>query len=105
MCSPRWSAPASLWIWTVCTRWRRISPTRSPGPQDDAYDAIGGEQINLGSPKQPQVVLFDTLGMPKTKRTKTGWTTDAEALADLFTKTEHPFLGRCFGTGTRRGCG
>ena len=60
--------------------------------QDDAYDAIGGEQINLGSPKQLQVVLFDTLGMPKTKRTKTGWTTDAEALADLYTKTEHPFL-------------
>ena len=30
--------------------------------QQDAYDAIGGEQINLGSPKQLQVVLFDTLG-------------------------------------------
>ena len=60
--------------------------------QSDAYDAIGGEQINLGSPKQLQVVLFDTLGMPKTKRTKTGWTTDADALADLFAKTEHPFL-------------
>ena len=59
---------------------------------DDAYDAIGGEQINLGSPKQLQVVLFETLGMPKTKRTKTGWTTDADALADLYAKTEHPFL-------------
>ncbi len=60
--------------------------------QEDAYDAIGGEAINLGSPKQLQVVLFETLGMPKTKRTKTGWTTDAEALADLYTRTEHPFL-------------
>ncbi len=60
--------------------------------QQDAYDAIGGEQINLGSPKQLQVVLFDTLGMPKTKRTKTGWTTDADALTDLYAKTEHPFL-------------
>ncbi len=50
------------------------------------------QEINLGSPKQLQVVLFDQLGMPKTKRTKTGWTTDAEALADLYTKTEHPFL-------------
>jgi DNA polymerase-1 len=39
-----------------------------------------------------QVVLFDTLGMPKTKRTKTGYTTDADALNDLFAKTEHPFL-------------
>jgi DNA polymerase-1 len=60
--------------------------------QADAYDAIGGEQINLGSPKQLQVVLFDTLGMPKTKRTKTGYTTDADALTDLYAKTEHPFL-------------
>ena len=60
--------------------------------QGDAYAAIDGEQINLGSPKQLQVVLFETLGMPKTKRTKTGYTTDADALTDLFAKTEHPFL-------------
>ncbi|WP_171715563.1 DNA polymerase I [Metallococcus carri] len=60
--------------------------------QQDAYDAIGGEQINLGSPKQLQVVLFETLGMPKTKRTKTGYTTDADALTELYGKTEHPFL-------------
>ncbi|XAS75438.1 DNA polymerase I [Dermatophilaceae bacterium Sec6.4] len=58
----------------------------------DAYEAIDGEQINLGSPKQLQVVLFETLGMPKTKRTKTGYTTDADALTDLYAKTEHPFL-------------
>jgi DNA polymerase-1 len=60
--------------------------------QSEAYAAIGGEQINLGSPKQLQVVLFETLGMPKTKRTKTGYTTDADALSDLYAKTEHPFL-------------
>jgi DNA polymerase-1 len=54
--------------------------------------AVIGTEINLGSPKQLQVVLFDQLGMPKTKRTKTGWTTDAEALAELYGKTEHPFL-------------
>ncbi len=60
--------------------------------QEDAYDAIGGDQINLGSPKQLQVVLFETLGLPKTRRTKTGYTTDADALTDLYTKTEHPFL-------------
>ncbi|MGH3508344.1 MAG: DNA polymerase I, partial [Nocardioidaceae bacterium] len=58
---------------------------------DDAY-AVIGKQINLGSPKQLQVVLFDELGMPKTKRTKTGYTTDADALAGLYEKTEHPFL-------------
>ncbi len=60
--------------------------------QEDAYDAIGRHDVNLGSPKQLQEVLFDQLGMPKTKRTKTGYTTDADALADLFAKTEHPFL-------------
>ncbi|MCW2754007.1 MAG: polA [Marmoricola sp.] len=57
----------------------------------DAYEVIGKE-INLGSPKQLQVVLFDELDMPKTKRTKTGYTTDADALQGLFEKTEHPFL-------------
>jgi DNA polymerase-1 len=57
----------------------------------DAYDAIGHE-VNLGSPKQLQTVLFDELGMPKTKRTKTGYTTDADALAELYAKSEHPFL-------------
>lgn len=57
----------------------------------DAYNAIGHE-TNLGSPKQLQVVLFDELGMPKTRKTKTGYTTDAEALADLYVKTSHPFL-------------
>ncbi|MGN7249206.1 DNA polymerase I [Janibacter anophelis] len=60
--------------------------------QGDAWAAIGDEQINLGSPKQLQTVLFDTLGLPKTRKTKTGYTTDADALADLYAKTEHPFL-------------
>lgn len=58
---------------------------------EQAYAAID-RTVNLGSPKQLQEVLFDQLGMPKTKRTKTGWTTDAEALTDLYVKTEHPFL-------------
>ncbi|WP_392541965.1 DNA polymerase I [Oryzobacter telluris] len=60
--------------------------------QEDAWSAIERRDVNLGSPKQLQEVLFDQLGMPKTKRTKTGYTTDADALADLFAKTEHPFL-------------
>jgi DNA polymerase-1 len=58
---------------------------------ESAFGVIGKE-INLGSPKQLQVVLFDELGMPKTKRTKTGYTTDADALQQLYVKTEHPFL-------------
>ena len=58
---------------------------------DEAF-AVIGKEINLGSPKQLQVVLFDELEMPKTKRTKTGYTTDADALQALYVKTEHPFL-------------
>ncbi len=54
--------------------------------------AVIGTELNLGSPKQLQTVLFEQLGMPKTKRTKTGYTTDAEALSELYVKTEHPFL-------------
>ncbi|HXV93716.1 MAG TPA: DNA polymerase I, partial [Pseudonocardia sp.] len=57
----------------------------------DCY-AVIGKEINLGSPKQLQVVLFDELGMPKTKRTKTGYTTDADALQSLHEQTGHPFL-------------
>ncbi|MDR3657917.1 MAG: DNA polymerase I [Mycobacterium sp.] len=58
----------------------------------EAAYAVIGKQINLGSPKQLQAVLFDELAMPKTKRTKTGYTTDADALQSLFDKTGHPFL-------------
>ena len=47
-----------------------------------AYEAIGRE-VNLSSPKQLQDVLFDQLALPKTKKTKSGYTTNAEALADL----------------------
>jgi DNA polymerase I len=48
-----------------------------------------GEQFNLGSPKQLQEILFVKLNLPKTKRTKTGYTTDADALAWLAGQTEH----------------
>ncbi|GAA4556237.1 DNA polymerase I [Planotetraspora kaengkrachanensis] len=53
-----------------------------------AHDAVG-EQFNLGSPKQLQEILFVRLGLPKTKRIKTGYTTDADALAWLAAQTEH----------------
>jgi DNA polymerase-1 len=56
-----------------------------------AYAVIGHE-VNLGSPKQLQVVLFDELNMPKTKKTKTGYTTDADALVALHEQTQHPFM-------------
>jgi DNA polymerase I len=57
----------------------------------DAH-AVVGREFNLGSPKQLQEILFDQFGLPKTKRIKTGYTTDADSLADLYVKTEHPVL-------------
>jgi DNA polymerase-1 len=59
--------------------------------EQDCFGVIGRE-VNLGSPKQLQVVLFDELSMPKTKRTKTGYTTDADALQTLYASTGHPLL-------------
>ena len=56
-----------------------------------AYAEIGRE-VNLGSPKQLQNVLFDQLDMPKTRANKTGFSTDAGALADLQASNPHPFL-------------
>jgi DNA polymerase-1 len=56
-----------------------------------AYAEIGHE-VNLGSPKQLQQVLFDELGMPKTRSNKTGFSTDAASLADLQEQAPHPFL-------------
>ncbi|CCK30842.1 DNA polymerase I [Streptomyces davaonensis JCM 4913] len=51
--------------------------------------AAAGHEFNLGSPKQLQEVLFGELGLPKTKKTKTGYTTDADALAWLAGQTEN----------------
>ena len=56
-----------------------------------AYEIIGHE-VNLASPKQLQTVLFDELGMEGTRSVKTGYSTNAEALATLYEQTEHPFL-------------
>ncbi|MGA1827414.1 DNA polymerase I [Microbacterium sp.] len=56
-----------------------------------AYTAIGRE-VNLGSPKQLQEVLFEELQLPKTRKTKTGYSTDAAVLADLQDSNPHPFL-------------
>jgi len=56
-----------------------------------AFAAVGHE-FNLGSPKQLQEVLFTELRLPKTKRIKTGYTTDSEALTSLLVQTEHPVL-------------
>ncbi|HSN35858.1 MAG TPA: DNA polymerase I, partial [Arthrobacter sp.] len=59
--------------------------------QELAFAAIGHE-VNLGSPKQLQTVLFEELGLPKTKKIKSGYTTDAASLKNLLEKTGHEFL-------------
>ena len=82
-CWPRWSRPASR---------ADVRPLRGAcrpelggevkAAEQGAYAATGHE-FNLGSPKQLQEVLFTELGLPKTKRIKTGYTTDSEALTGL----------------------
>lgn len=64
---------------------------RADGLAQRAYAAIDRE-VNLGSPKQLQEVLFEQLQLPKTRKTKTGYSTDAAVLADLQESHPHPFL-------------
>jgi DNA polymerase-1 len=88
------AAMESLGIASNRAELERISKelaAQSAAHQADAYAAIGRE-VNLGSPKQLQTVLFDDLGMPKTRATKTGYTTDAKALQELQLSHPHPFL-------------
>jgi len=59
---------------------------------EQAAFAVTGHEFNLGSPKQLQEVLFTELGLPKTKRIKTGYTTDSDALTSLLAQTGHPVL-------------
>ena len=56
-----------------------------------AYKAAG-QEFNVASPKQLQTILFEELKLPKTKRIKTGFSTDAESLEWLLAKTGHPVL-------------
>jgi DNA polymerase-1 len=60
--------------------------------QTQAAYKVAGHEFNAASPKQLQVVLFDELKLPKTKKIKTGFTTDAESLNWLLHKTNHPIL-------------
>ena len=53
---------------------------------------VAGHEFNVGSPKQLQVVLFEEMKLPKTKKIKTGYTTDAESLEWLSATTKHPIL-------------
>ncbi|MGO2518645.1 MAG: DNA polymerase I [Microbacterium sp.] len=64
---------------------------RTEGIATEAF-ALVGREFNLGSPKQLQEVLFEDLQLPKTRKTKTGYSTDAAVLADLQESNPHPFL-------------
>jgi DNA polymerase-1 len=55
-----------------------------------AFEAAG-QQFNLGSPKQLAAILFDELALASTKKTKTGRSTDAEALEAI--RGDHPLPG------------
>lgn len=72
-------------------RLRETLSARIDDLQAQAF-AVVGHEFNLGSPKQLQQILFDELEMPKTRSTKTGFSTDAAALADLQDSNPHPFL-------------
>ena len=57
-----------------------------------ARELAGDEKLNLNSPKQLQTVLFETLDLPKTKKTKTGYSTAAKEIEQLAINHPHPFL-------------
>ncbi|MEV6349937.1 DNA polymerase I [Actinoplanes sp. NPDC051851] len=59
--------------------------------QQAAHEVVGRE-FNLGSPKQLQEILFVERSLPKTKKIKSGYTTDADALQSLFAQTGDPVL-------------
>ncbi|WP_439108828.1 DNA polymerase I [Kocuria tytonicola] len=68
-------------------------------PIDQAFEQAQAQldhEVNLGSTKQLQAVMFDELGLPKTKKTKTGYTTDAAAVADLIGKVSPETPGSRF---------
>ncbi|RUQ22696.1 DNA polymerase I [Kocuria sp. HSID16901] len=69
--------------------------------QDSAWDAAGHE-VNLGSPKQLQTVLFDELDMPKTRKIKSGYSTDVESLQNLLENAAPDSPGERFLTGLMR---
>ena len=59
--------------------------------EQEIYE-LAGEQFNIGSPKQLGVILFERLGLPCGKKTKTGYSTNADVLEALADK--HPIIGK-----------
>ena len=59
--------------------------------EKEIFELAGGS-FNIGSPKQLGEVLFERLGLPKGKKTKTGWSTDVEVLNKL--AEDHPVAAK-----------
>ena len=64
--------------------------SRASAAEEQAKAVVGshidGEELNLASVKQLQTVLFEKLGLPKTRKIKTGYSTDSESMTDLLGK-------------------
>ena len=60
--------------------------------EEKARELVDEPELNLSSPKQLSVVLFDKLELPKTKKTKTGYSTAASEIEALAEKHPHEFL-------------
>ena len=86
---PAWRRPASP---STGTRWPRSSassPPRSTRLEGEIYAAVG-HQFTIGSPKQLGEILFVELRLPKGRKTKTGYSTDATVLEEL--RGVHPVI-------------
>lgn len=59
--------------------------------EQDIY-ALAEETFNINSPKQLGTILFEKLGLPTAKKTKTGYSTDAETLEEL--RLAHPVVAK-----------
>ena len=68
----------------------RTFASRASAAEEQAKAVVGshidGEELNLASVKQLQTVLFEKLGLPKTRKIKTGYSTDSESMTDLLGK-------------------
>lgn len=73
---------------------RKESQAATDEAEAEARELVDRPTLNLGSPKQLQEVLFNQLDMPKTKKTKTGYSTAAKELESLAKEHPHPFLDR-----------
>ncbi len=102
-CSGRWSCRSSrCWHgWrrsgsrSISRRWRVLdqefaSRDRRASSRRSTRDV--GHEFNLGSPKQLEQILFFELNLPKGKRTKTGYSTDASVLEEL--RPAHPMIDK-----------